>query len=131
MQLEQAWAAGLFEGEGTIVVRPEKRTIQIALYGTDLDIIQRFQRIVGCGKIFGPIRTLTPKGRTGKLAYEWRAYSSNARHVLRLCMPWFGARRRERALQALALKSRQQSRVTLTPGITAVSFTRNSESKAA
>src|SRR4051812_31169507 len=49
---EVAWAAGLFEGEGSIFIHRD--TIRMQLGTCDLDVLERFHRIMGCGRIFGP-----------------------------------------------------------------------------
>ena len=54
-----AWAAGIFEGEGSIVVRPAggkkpglQRRLQVAM--TDRDVLDRFRDVVGAGTVRGP-----------------------------------------------------------------------------
>ena len=47
-----AWAAGLFEGEGTITRCDGRLHLRMQL--TDLEVLERFAEIVGTGKIYGP-----------------------------------------------------------------------------
>lgn len=56
-----AWAAGLFEGEGCVGVyskpdgaRGPRKAPVMKISMTDLDVLEKFQRIVGFGKIHGP-----------------------------------------------------------------------------
>ena len=47
-EAEQAWAAGIFEGEGTIVIfGPTKRQRSLSVSMTDEDVIRRFAAVVG------------------------------------------------------------------------------------
>ena len=58
-----AWAAGLFEGEGCVGVygkpigaRGPRKSPAMKITMTDLDVLEKFQRIVGVGKVGGPRR---------------------------------------------------------------------------
>lgn len=108
------WAAGLFEGEGSIVVRPERGSIQITLYSTDKDIIILFYNTVGVGTIHGPIKqTRGVDGKSPekyKAMWTWTAYSTNAKKVLQVFLPYFGERRKAKAIEALEMKSKRKSK---------------------
>jgi hypothetical protein len=55
MSLESAqiaWAAGLFEGEGTIV--DSAGPVQLRVKMTDLDVLERLLDVFGVGEIYGP-----------------------------------------------------------------------------
>jgi hypothetical protein len=51
-----AWAAGLFEGEGSI--SPRKTAAphlwQLALTSTDEDVVRTFCEVIGSGRVYGP-----------------------------------------------------------------------------
>lgn len=50
-----AWAAGLFEGEGTIVQRAASPWLwQLSVASTDKDVVTTFHRVIGIGKFYGP-----------------------------------------------------------------------------
>ena len=49
---EIAWAAGLFEGEGSIY--PSGSGVRLALKMTDEEPIRRFAKIVKRGSVYGP-----------------------------------------------------------------------------
>jgi len=49
---EVAWAAGLFEGEGSITLDRERPFVQ--LRNCDEEVIMRFQRALRLGKVYGP-----------------------------------------------------------------------------
>ena len=86
------WAAGLFEGEGCIDSRG-----YIKLEMTDKDVVEDFQRIVGCGVIY------EPKLRDGrKQSYYFQVGNKkDVRSILSSMLPYLGTRRAHRALDAL------------------------------
>jgi hypothetical protein len=107
---ETAWAAGLFEGEGSIthslpvLAKPGRRLAQLSMGSTDLDVLARFRDAVGFGKVYGPYKTNgrnTPAGR--KPIYQWRISRINeVQTVLRMFWPYLGERRRAKAAGAIA-----------------------------
>lgn len=73
--LDVAWAAGLFEGEGCFTRNftrskngPRRVHLQMTLVSTDLDVLQRFARIVG-----GNTRPIRRPGSRFKQAWGWTA----------------------------------------------------------
>lgn len=105
--LEVAWAAGLFEGEGTITVSHQKGRAGFAqprlkLSMTDEDVVRRFAAIVGCGSVrearFDLIQEHWKK--------QWCWYVGNRHEVfatLSLLLDWLGTRRRDRAEEVMEL----------------------------
>jgi hypothetical protein len=103
---EIAWAAGLFEGEGTMVVARGKYAV-MALQMRDRDVVERWALVVGCGQ----------KVRCEKRAVRNPAHSDiyrceiakrvDVRRVLTMFLPYLGERRAERARQVLAVASIQ------------------------
>jgi hypothetical protein len=110
---EIAWAAGLFEGEGSVFVHTGKPgtgkqprrnysiTLTVALTTTDHDVILRFREAIGVGRINSEPRPRRDRPGHHKLAYLWRAYSADAATVLDLFWPYLGERRQEQAMRAL------------------------------
>ena len=103
MTTEQAWAIGLFEGEGCISIRDEKsrgyvyKRVQLQLATTDEDVLQRFLAAVGKGRINGPYT----RG-TNKPYWVWTAArQDDVRTLLGEWKPSLGARRRGDATRAL------------------------------
>jgi hypothetical protein len=109
LQLEIAWAAGLFEGEGTFTVHKSSRTGQngpgkvstrprAALATTDEDVAVRFYRAVELGKLTGPYTN----GPGRKPYWVWALANNGEFPVfLALVEPWLGQRRRVRAQEVL------------------------------
>lgn len=88
-----AWAAGLFEGEGTIIV--SKTRVRVAIHMTDLDILERFLP-------FGGIIYDMPKQETHhKKSWRWQLQETQgAMAFLELVYPYLGARRKARVEEA-------------------------------
>jgi hypothetical protein len=98
-----AWAAGLFEGEGSIICATKSHGVQLSLGSTDRDVIDRFVRMTG-GKIYGPYRPngkRTPANR--KDIFQWKIQDTlRAQVLLREFWPYLGERRRAKAAEAIA-----------------------------
>lgn len=96
-----AWAAGLFEGEGTIVAGGKReRRVGLALVMTDEDVVRRFGGVVGFGHVTGPY------DRGHKPTWHWHCRSArDVEAVLGQLLPYLGARRTAKALEALAIAS--------------------------
>ena len=71
MKTERAWAAGFFDGEGTVVAfRPERyKTAQVTLAIAQLEraTLVRFRAAVGAGTITGPYKYKTNQ----RPYYKW------------------------------------------------------------
>lgn len=98
---EIAWAAGLFEGEGCMAVYQTKYGAkiqpQVRLAMKDADVVERFATIVGCGHL----RSVPAKGNCSPMR-EWYVYEAvKVREVIGLLLPFFGDRRRAKALEVL------------------------------
>jgi hypothetical protein len=109
LKTDIAWAAGLFEGEGSITARSYETkkyglTYQIAmeLVSSDLDVIEKFLRIVNCGAVH-PYN----KGIKGTLPHHKQCYCwgltnrSEIRRILDSFMPYLGMRRMMKAKEVL------------------------------
>lgn len=100
--LDIAWLAGLFEGEGTFCIgRGFAQGIVIQM--TDLDILQRIQDRFGgrVGQSYD--RQDKPNWKT---CYRWQASVIETDIILPLILPYLGARRCERAQEYMALRQR-------------------------
>lgn len=99
------WAAGLFEGEGCIVIRTDKRDnwgrkiVALQLKMTDRDVVERFGTVMGVGRVSGP----HPNGRL-KPQYIWKAAARrDVQSVLNKMLPFLGERRTSKAREAQIL----------------------------
>jgi hypothetical protein len=104
---ELAWAAGFFDGEGSVTLRaagaPSIEISQASMNGEPAGSLLRFRSAVGSlGHISGP-RML--RNRWSKLPqYRWQAASfEHAQAVIAMLWPWLGAQKR-RELSAAQFK---------------------------
>lgn len=78
-EIELAWAAGFYDGEGGCYAHLDKRDgsvrIQISLKQVDIRPLERFKSAVGVGNIRGPYQG-NKAYHQGQ--YRWYAYSQNA-----------------------------------------------------
>ncbi len=92
---EIAWAAGLFDGEGSIT--NSDRDIQLLLKNTDLELVHRFDQVVGRGHVYGPYTHRPNDGYPRKPYWMWVAQGDAAHDVVDLLGPWLSQRRCEQA----------------------------------
>lgn len=101
-----AWVAGLFEGEGTIVIVKSRVTTCIQM--TDLDVLQRCQMYFG-GKIYDTRK----QAEHHKQSWKWSITSTaEAIAFLELIYPLLGGRRRAKVEQAReAFKTHKSNKI--------------------
>lgn len=71
MDAEWAWAAGFYEGEGSIST--SGRHLHMSLSQVNLEPLERYLRIVDRGKIYGPY-----KGNRKNPIYTWQVQGQGA-----------------------------------------------------
>jgi hypothetical protein len=105
-EIEIAWAAGLFEGEGymsMVKAKPRKdglvrKNIIVGLISTDRDVLFRFMAIVG----FGNVHERKKQEPHHKDAWVWQSTKHESFvKLLEMFMPYLCERRRDRALEVL------------------------------
>ncbi len=101
---EIAWAAGLFEGEGTVILRRNKNQAWTAsIFSTDQDVLLRFHRVIEVGKLYGPYTRKNAAARPHHKP-QWRWAVSDRDGFLKfaaLVRPWLLSRRAARLDQAI------------------------------
>lgn len=95
-----AWAAGLFEGEGSICVKRDARTervyMRLVMSTTDRDVMERFAEVVACGNVTGPTWHTMSK----KPIWRWCvSIEEEVRRLADLFSPFLGKRRRTALLE--------------------------------
>jgi hypothetical protein len=106
---ELAWAAGLFDGEGSTYVgnqiRPDRprngKVLRMALTMTDFESVRRFHAALGgLGQVVGPY----PLGKTQLLPQiRWQVGSFEyAQMVIAILWRWLGPAKREQARRCMA-----------------------------
>jgi hypothetical protein len=95
-----AWAAGLFEGEGTLFLTGQTGSPCAALSMTDEDVVRRFARIIGKGQI-GEV--IDPRPQCKPL-WTWRlGTKADIGALIELLYPYLGERRRAKADEVLVV----------------------------
>lgn len=93
-ELAVAWAAGLFDGEGTVTIL--KNRINASITMTDLDILEQMQYHFG-----GSIYPVTKREEHWKDAWVWRKGNSiEVMEFLETLYPYLSARRQLRIQDA-------------------------------
>ena len=94
-----AWAAGLFEGEGCIHLKPDRPNQRVlAIASTDKDVMERFVDVVGYGNLHGPHMAKL----STKPFWNWQLYKrTEVLRILKMFLPHFGKRRAEKAIEAI------------------------------
>lgn len=109
-EYDLAWAAGLFEGEGTTCAtrHREVKYASVALCMNDEEPVRRFHEIVGVGNVnFNPVRG-NPNPR-----WDWKAGAKkDVEYVVELLAPWLSDRRLVQAVNALAADFRSDEPAT-------------------
>jgi hypothetical protein len=98
-----AWAAGFFEGEGCFDSgpsrNPEWRRPIISISQVNREPLDRFQQVMGFGKVYGPYPPRRPNDaplhRYQTAKYEY------AQATVCLLWPWLTSQRRGQALRML------------------------------
>lgn len=94
-----SWAAGLFEGEGSIVNFLNKHgyySRSLSLGMVDEDVVAKFVNVVGAGSY----RRRTQSGRRDMFVWKIGKWVEIER-VLKMFLPYFGERRSKAALELL------------------------------
>jgi hypothetical protein len=97
---EIAWAAGLFEGEGSCSIQWVKGRAyaSMSMMLTDDDVLYRFRDLIG-----GRVSMAMERGGNTKPIWSWRLYGRNKiEPIAKLFWPWLGDRRREQVTNVLA-----------------------------
>ena len=97
-EVSAAWLAGLFEGEGTIIIAQGKY-VKLVIGMCDRDVLERVDALVPSPSGIRPKKRQEPHHKQQWIWYVNRAAA--AAETLRAILPWLGERRRARALEAL------------------------------
>lgn len=106
------WAAGLFEGEGS-VGKSNSRSVIMSVSSTDPEVVERFCAILRCGHL------ATPIDRTGrdhivhsrKVLYTWVCHGVEAaERAYELMRPYLSARRKAQFETAIREGARKYDR---------------------
>jgi hypothetical protein len=97
------WAAGLFEGEGTITTN--RGRFWVACKNTDHEVLARFANVMPMGALYGPYEYADQAdGHKRKPFWTWVAHEDAAKDALALFWPWLSERRRKRAREITGIR---------------------------
>lgn len=85
-----AWAAGIFEGEGSVFSPAGTATLTLQMNMTDLDVMESFRDIMG-GKLYGPYLRTNQLGK--KPRWDWYQSGEAAHESIQRLLPYLGVRR--------------------------------------
>lgn len=110
---ELAWAAGIFEGEGCIYLRPQsgRGQPQLKVQMNDEDSILRFRRVMGMGNVR---RLHAPSRSRFGPSWVWDVYGFEKVQA-GVALLWFGLGRRRRA-KAVEVLTMGRPRAGMYPG---------------
>lgn len=104
-----AWAAGLFDGDGSTCLAKHRshrghRTADVAITQASMagepEVLARFRDVVGVGRIYGPYAS----GVSHAPVYRYKAQRlADVEHVIRATWPWLGSIKRVQAMSVIAL----------------------------
>lgn len=98
---ETAWAAGFFEGEGTVRVKNDRGVYRgaMSVINSDLDVLQRFAEWAGCGTIYD-YKSISPLSK--KPLFRWEANAEgDIRRMIGELLIFMGARRAAKMIEVL------------------------------
>jgi hypothetical protein len=99
--VEWAWVAGVFEGEGSISHSPANNSASLVVTMTDKDVIDSIARLTGVGTVNGPY---LDKRRESKPIWRWTCTrQADFRVVAEKMLPWLHDRRSARLNHVLSL----------------------------
>lgn len=106
--VDVAWAAGLFEGEGCFDCKCGALRPRASMQLTDLDVLQKFVKVVGTGTI----RTAKRKHAHHKPTWQWYTDERGFRKLLSMFRPFLGKRRLATAEDCVARRAVLVAEVT-------------------
>ncbi len=98
-KLDLAWAAGLFDGEGS-VNNAAKGKLRLSVAQTDREVLDRFAKAVGLGTVNGPYGPYED-GPTKKPLFAYTANTRHAEKVLNDLWPYLSSVKKEDARRAI------------------------------
>lgn len=102
MSLEIAWAAGLFEGEGSFHLT-QGNSPQVNVRMTDRDVVEHFHRAIGFGTFYEhPMKNPRHKDQYGWRVTGWVGFAV----VVEMIGPYLGERRRAKISEIEAVMPR-------------------------
>lgn len=126
MNIEHAWAAGFWDGEGCVTIAVRNNTanprIVAEVVQVNREVLDRFGKAVGIGKVNGPYKQKNPNAQP---YYSWRVEGLQNLLILKDAIyPYLGSVKKSQLMRAIDAKAeweidpRCQSGHALTRGST-------------
>lgn len=93
-ELELAWSAGLFDGEGCCAKHTQSGGLIVCINQAHPEVLERFRDAVGIGNVNGPYLYAYRK----KAMYDWRVFGTKSTIVLRKLWPYLSSQKKEQAI---------------------------------
>ena len=119
---ELAWAAGFMDGEAhfglvTTNRKTQNKHIHISVCQTEDGPLERLQKVLGCGTIYGPYKTKKSDGSARKPYKQFHINTfERVQHTVCLLWPWLSAPKRAQAKRMLLGYQEYQSRPKVKSG---------------
>lgn len=107
MSEDLAWAAGFFDGEGHTRMYSAGIRMEIA-QAYDCTVLERFQKAVGAGKVYGPYTNAA-----GNPKWQYVASGRESRRIVLKLWPWLGVIKRNQIIAAARLRNTPQCNALL------------------
>lgn len=110
--VEIAWFAGVFDGEGGVAWprRTKVTSVRLSITNTSRPLLEKVIEVVGTGRLLD--RTRFRKSLKHSPVWVWSIYGENAQIVLRQILPWLIVKR-EAAEVALGIRKVAEPPLTL------------------
>lgn len=96
-----AWAAGFFDAEGCFSTT-SRVGVSASITQTDRELLDRFQSIVGLGKVYGPYQTQASDRYPRKPHYFFKAHGlERVQALLAMLWIWLGTAKKGQAIERL------------------------------
>lgn len=97
-QAEIAWAAGVFEGEGSVSWNERNHQARFSMAMTDRDVMERFISIIGSRATLTMSKLRDPKYKT---IFQWACLYDEFEPLCELFRPWLCNRRLNKMTEVL------------------------------
>ena len=101
--IEQAWAIGLFEGEGYFIIYHHLngfKYVGLGLASNDYDVVEYFEQIMGTGWLY--YKYYSDKNKKPMLGWQCRK-RQEVKRCIEFLLPGLCSRRKYKALEVLSI----------------------------
>ena len=101
METEVAWAAGFWDGEGSVCYRYDEgkrcRAFTASISQKHREVLDKFRSAMGLGTVGGPYTR-----KDGRIYYQWQLHNSTGvRKLARSMWPYLGTEKKRQFIRAM------------------------------